>query len=73
MSRSALTTVLNPKGWLIQTVDGSSGGSADVSCLRKTPANALEGKTVYLVDTGFGRSFKGAFSAALGDALGPAG
>ncbi len=72
MSRSALTTVLNPKGWLIQTVDGSSGGSADVSCLAKR-LDTLEGKTVYLVDTGFGRSFKGAFSAALGDALGPAG
>ena len=44
MSRSALTTVLNPKGWLIQTVDGLSGGSADVSCLTKRTLDTLEGE-----------------------------
>jgi hypothetical protein len=57
MSQSALITVLNPGGRLIQTVEGSSGDTADAPSLAKR-LDTLEGKTVYLVDTGFGGSFK---------------
>ena len=53
MSQPALLSVLNPEGRLVQTVDHC----ADASALAKR-LPSLEGKTVYLVDTGFGGSFK---------------
>jgi hypothetical protein len=57
MSHSAPITVLNPEGRLIQTVDALAGGTAGAPSLAKR-LDTLEGKTVYLVDTGFGGSFK---------------
>lgn len=57
MSQSARMTVLNPEGRLVQTVEGAAGGTAVAPSLAKR-LDTLEGKTVYLVDTGFGGSFK---------------
>jgi hypothetical protein len=59
MSQSAQLTVLNPEGRLVQTVGGPEGAIA-----QSAPAplakrlDTLDGKTVYLVDTGFGGSYK---------------
>ncbi len=56
MSQSAQLTVLNPEGRLVQTVDDPSGAGAAASLAKRL--DTLDGKTVYLVDTGFGGSFK---------------
>jgi hypothetical protein len=53
MSQPVLLSVLNPEGRLVQTVDGAT---ASANLAPRLPS--LEGKTVYLVDTGFGGSFK---------------
>ena len=53
MSQPVLLTVLNPEGRLVQTVDHSADSS---NLAMRLPS--LDGKTVYLVDTGFGGSFK---------------
>ena len=59
MSQSARITVFNPEGRLVQTVgaDAAPGSTAAPAQLAKR-LDTLEGKTVYLVDTGFGGSFK---------------
>ena len=57
MSQPARLLVLNPEGRLVQTVDGAAGrGAASASLAPRLPS--LDGKTVYLVDTGFGGSYK---------------
>lgn len=53
MSQPARLSVLNPEGRLAQTVDRSPTSAK----LAPRPSS-LDGKTVYLVDTGFGGSFK---------------
>jgi hypothetical protein len=53
MSQPVLLTVFNPEGRLMQTVDHSADSSNLAPRL-----SSLDGKTVYLVDTGFGGSFK---------------
>ena len=56
MSRSVTFSVVNPEFQLVQTVDGE--------LLRSTPSplakrlESLDGKVVYLVDTGFGGSYR---------------
>ncbi len=55
MSQSARFSVINPEGRLVQTVDGESSRSA--SAPLATRPETLEGKVVYLVDTGFGGSY----------------
>jgi hypothetical protein len=49
-------SVLNPEGRLVQTVDGTAHGATSTTLAPRLPS--LDGKTVYLVDTGFGGSFK---------------
>jgi hypothetical protein len=57
MSQLARVSVLNPEGRLVQTVDAACGdASAQAPLAPRLPS--LDGKTVYLVDTGFGGSFK---------------
>lgn len=56
MSQSARLSVYNPEGRLVQTVEQPPSESAPVSLAPRL--DTLEGKTVYLVDTGFGGSFK---------------
>jgi hypothetical protein len=52
-------SVINPEGRLVQTV-----GTADPAALPPAPAalaprlDSLDGKVVYLVDTGFGGSYR---------------
>jgi hypothetical protein len=53
MSQPVLLTVFNPEGRLVQTVDRTA---ASAKLAPRLPS--LDGKTVYLVDTGFGGSFK---------------
>ena len=53
MSQPVLLTVFNPEGRLVQTVDRAAGSAKLAPRL-----SSLDGKTVYLVDTGFGGSFK---------------
>ncbi len=55
MSRSSLLTVFNPEGWLVQTVDTQAVSTP----ARLAPRlDSLDGKTIYLVDTGFGGSYR---------------
>ena len=56
MSQSARFSVINPEGRLVQTVDGESSRSA--SAPLATRPETLDGKVVYLVDTGFGGSYR---------------
>jgi hypothetical protein len=53
MSQPARFSVLNPEGRLVQTVDRTAAPAQLAKRL-----DTLEGKTVYLVDTGFGGSYK---------------
>jgi len=53
MSQSVRLSVLNPEGRLVQTVDRAA---ASAKLAPRLPS--LDGRTVYLVDTGFGGSFK---------------
>ena len=46
-------SILNPEGRLVQTVDRAAASATLAPRLA-----SLDGKTVYLVDTGFGGSFK---------------
>ncbi|MBN1319660.1 MAG: hypothetical protein JXA87_02360 [Thermoleophilia bacterium] len=55
MSQSVRLSVLNPEVRRVQTVDAASD-AAPASLAKRL--DTLEGKTVYLVDTGFGGSFK---------------
>ena len=56
MSQPARLSVVNPAGRLVQTVEHESAGPAPTSLAPRL--DTLDGKTVYLVDTGFGGSFK---------------
>ena len=56
MSQSVRFSVVNPEGRLVQTVESAPAQSAPASLAPRL--DTLEGKTVYLVDTGFGGSFK---------------
>jgi hypothetical protein len=56
MSQTARFSVVNPEGRLVQTVDGSSVKRASAP-LAPRP-ESLDGKVVYLVDTGFGGSYR---------------
>lgn len=56
MSQSARFFVINPEGRLVQTVDGESARSAPASPARRL--ETLDDKVVYLVDTGFGGSYR---------------
>lgn len=53
MSQPVRLSVLNPEGRLVQTVDPAA---ARAKLAPRLPS--LDGKTVYLVDTGFGGSYK---------------
>ena len=55
MSQPARLVVLNPEGRLVQTVEGAAAAAPAPLAKR---LGTLEGKTVYLVDTGFGGSYK---------------
>jgi hypothetical protein len=55
MSQSVRFSVINPEGRLVQTVNGESSRSA--SAPLATRPETLDGKVVYLVDTGFGGSY----------------
>jgi len=58
MSQSTLS-VFNPEPPRVQTVGGADGAPAESAPATLAPRlDALDGKTVYLVDTGFGGSFK---------------
>jgi hypothetical protein len=56
MSQSVRFSVYNPEGRLAQTVEQAPAESASATLARRL--DTLDGKTVYLVDTGFGGSFK---------------
>ena len=56
MSQPARLTVLNPEGRLVQTVEGAAARTAKAQLAPRL--GSLDGKTVYLVDTGFGGSYK---------------
>jgi hypothetical protein len=56
MSQSARFSVLNPEGRLVQTVEPEAARSAPVSLAKRL--DTLDGKVVYLVDTGFGGSYR---------------
>ncbi len=55
MSQSARFSVVNPEVRRVQTVDPESA-TGPASLAKRL--DSLDGKTVYLVDTGFGGSFK---------------
>ena len=57
MSQSVKFSVLNPEGRLVQTVEGAAAGAAATAPLAPR-LGSLDGKTVYLVATGFGGSYK---------------
>jgi hypothetical protein len=56
MSQPARYSVYNPAGRLVQTVEQPAERSSPAALAPRL--DTLEGKTVYLVDTGFGGSFK---------------
>jgi hypothetical protein len=56
MSQSTRLTVYNPAGRLVQTVDTSVAPAASPPLAPRL--DSLEGKVVYLVDTGFGGSYR---------------
>jgi hypothetical protein len=56
MSESVRFSVLNPEGRLVQTVEQAPDSAAESSLAKRL--DSLDGKTVYLVDTGFGGSYK---------------
>jgi hypothetical protein len=56
MSQSARFSVVNPAGRLVQTVEPEASGSAGASLAPRL--ETLDGKVVYLVDTGFGGSYR---------------
>lgn len=56
MSQSARFSVINPGGRLVQTAEPKSTGSAPASLAPRL--DTLDGKVVYLVDTGFGGSYR---------------
>lgn len=56
MSQAARYSVLNPAGRLVQTVDSAPPHAANSSLAKRL--DSLDGKTVYLVDTGFGGSYR---------------
>jgi hypothetical protein len=56
MSQSARFSVVNPAGRLVQTVESEVPGSAGASLAPRL--ETLDGKVVYLVDTGFGGSYR---------------
>lgn len=59
MSQSVRFSVYNPEGRLVQTVGGPEGArseSAPASLAKRL--DSLDGKVVYLVDTGFGGSYR---------------
>ena len=56
MSQSVLFSVINPEGRLVQTVGPESPGSAPAPLAPRL--DTLDGKVVYLVDTGFGGSYR---------------
>lgn len=56
MSKPVRFSVVNPQGRLVQTVHGAS--SQTVSAPLAKRLETLDGKIVYLVDTGFGGSYR---------------
>ena len=56
MSQTARFSVVNPAGRLVQTVESAPGQSDPVSLAKRL--DTLDGKLVYLVDTGFGGSYR---------------
>jgi hypothetical protein len=56
MSKALRFSVVNPEGRLVQTVDGAPSPSASAALAKRL--DTLDGKVVYLVDTGFGGSYK---------------
>ncbi len=56
MSHSARFSVVNPEGRFVQTVESAPAQSAPVSLAKRL--DTLDGKLVYLVDTGFGGSYR---------------
>ena len=56
MSQSARFSVINPEFQLIQTVGSEPSRSAPAPLAKRL--DTLDGKVVYLVDTGFGGSYR---------------
>jgi hypothetical protein len=56
MSQSVRFSVYNPEGRLVQTVEQAPAQGGAPSLAKRL--DTLDGKTVYLVDTGFGGSYK---------------
>ncbi len=56
MSQSVRFSVINPEGRLVQTAAQAPTQAASAALAPRL--EGLDGKTVYLVDTGFGGSFK---------------
>ncbi len=56
MPKSARFSIVNPEGRLVQTVDSEPVRSAPASLAGRL--ETLDGKVVYLVDTGFGGSYR---------------
>lgn len=57
MATHVMSAVLNPEGYRMITPEGAPGGRSSSSAMAPR-LNTLDGKTVYLVDTGFGGSGK---------------
>lgn len=57
MATQVMSAVLNPEGYRTITPDGQSQGKRSFSAMAPR-LDTLSGKTVYLVDTGFGGSGK---------------
>jgi hypothetical protein len=56
MSQPVQFSVINPEGRLVQTVNGESSRAASAPLAKRL--DTLDGKVVYLVDTGFGGSYR---------------